>query len=52
MARIIRCECGFVAQADSDDAVVAQIREHMQQDHPALRDAVGLEEIRGWIEMG
>jgi predicted small metal-binding protein len=52
MARIIRCECGFVAQADTDDTVIDQIREHMRQDHPALHDAVGLEEIQGWIEVG
>ena len=36
MAKLIRCECGFVARGDTDDQVVAAIREHMATDHPAL----------------
>jgi predicted small metal-binding protein len=51
MASIIRCECGFIARADSDDAVIAQIREHMRRDHPAVNDAVEPDELRGWIEI-
>ncbi len=51
MARIIRCECGFVARADSDDGVIAEIRAHMGQDHPALLETVATEELRGWIEL-
>ena len=34
MARIIRCECGYVARGDSDEAVVTAIRAHMAADHP------------------
>ncbi len=36
MAKLIRCECGFVAQGDRDDQVVGAIRGHMAADHPAL----------------
>jgi len=36
MARIIRCECGYVARGDRDDQVIEDIRSHMRQDHPAL----------------
>jgi predicted small metal-binding protein len=51
MSRIIRCECGFVARADTDDEVIDEIRAHMAEDHPALLEAVATEELRGWIEL-
>jgi predicted small metal-binding protein len=51
MARLIRCECGFVARAETDDEVIAEIRGHMRQDHPALLEAVATDELRGWIEL-
>ena len=51
MARLIRCECGFVARGDTDDQVIGVIREHMGQDHPALLETVATEELRGWIEL-
>jgi len=41
MARIIRCECGYVARGDSDNDVVDSIRDHMRTDHPALLETVG-----------
>jgi len=51
MARLIRCECGFVARGDTDDQVIQLIRVHMEQDHPALLEAVATGELRGWIEL-
>jgi hypothetical protein len=51
MARLIRCECGFVARGDTDVQVIANIRGHMQEDHPALLETVATEELRGWIEL-
>ena len=51
MARIIRCECGFVAHGDTEDQVVAAIREHMRSDHPALLETVGDEDLRGLIHI-
>ena len=51
MARIIRCECGYVARGDSDDDVISTIREHMSTDHPALLDTVGHEDLLGWIQV-
>ena len=50
-ARPIRCECGFVARADSDDEVITIIRGHMAEDHPALLETVADDELRGWIEL-
>jgi predicted small metal-binding protein len=51
MARLIQCECGFVARGDSDDQVVGVIRDHMASDHPALLDAVSREDLLGWIRV-
>jgi predicted small metal-binding protein len=50
MAKQITCECGFVARAETDEAVIAQIREHMRSDHPELLDKVSQEDLLGWIE--
>ena len=50
MAKLIRCECGFVARGDSDDQVVSVIRGHMATDHPALLESVSNEDLMGWIQ--
>jgi predicted small metal-binding protein len=50
MAKLIRCECGFVAQGSSDDEVVRVIRGHMADDHPALLDTVSPEDLLSWIQ--
>ena len=49
MAKLIRCECGFVARGDNDDQVIGAIRGHMATDHPVLLDAVSREDLLGWI---
>jgi len=51
MARLIRCECGFVARGDSDDQVIDVIRGHMATDHPALLEKVGRDDLLGWIRV-
>lgn len=51
MAKLIRCECGFVARGDDDDQVVAQIRGHLASDHPALLETVSREDLISWIKV-
>jgi predicted small metal-binding protein len=51
MARQVKCECGYVGRADTDDEVVAVIRDHIRTDHPELLDRVTDEQIRDWIEI-
>ena len=51
MTRQVKCECGYVARADSDDEVVAEIREHIRSDHPDLMEKVSDEEIHSWVEI-
>ena len=50
MTKLINCECGYVARAGSDDAVVDLIRAHMESDHPELLARVSDEDLRGWIQ--
>lgn len=51
MARIIRCECGFVARGDSEDEVIEAIQGHLRTDHPALSDSVSRDDLLGWIQV-
>jgi predicted small metal-binding protein len=51
MARQVKCECGYVARAQTDQEVLADIREHIRTDHPELLGKVGDEQIIDWIEV-
>jgi predicted small metal-binding protein len=51
MAKIIRCECGFIARGVDDDEVVGAIRAHMATDHPALLESVTNDDLHGWIQV-
>jgi predicted small metal-binding protein len=51
MARIIRCECGFIARGDGEDEVIEVIRGHMRSDHPALLESVSREDLLGWMQV-
>lgn len=50
MAKLIRCECGYVARGDVDVAVVTAIEAHMAADHPALLAQVDRADLFGWIQ--
>jgi predicted small metal-binding protein len=36
MARVIRCECGYIARGETDDELVAVAERHIESDHPDL----------------
>ena len=40
MTRQVRCECGYTARGQTDDAVIALVLTHLETDHP---DLVGTE---------
>jgi len=50
MAKVINCECGFVASGATDDEVVDAIRAHMATDHPELLSSVDRQDLYGWIQ--
>ena len=51
MAKLIRCECGYVARAATDDEVIVAIRAHMATDHPAVLGRVTQDDLLGWIQV-
>ena len=51
MAKLIRCECGFVVRGDTDEEVIGAIRGHIASDHPTLLQAVSREDLLGWIQV-
>jgi predicted small metal-binding protein len=51
MARQVKCECGYTARGDSDEDVVAEIRDHIRSDHPELMEQVSDEDIASWVEI-
>jgi predicted small metal-binding protein len=51
MARQVKCECGYIARGETDDDVVAEIRDHLRSDHPELDEKVSDEKIRDWVEI-
>ena len=36
MARIINCECGYVAHGNDDEEVLADLEAHIRRDHPEI----------------
>lgn len=52
MAKLIRCECGYIARGDDDEQVVSSIEAHMRSDHPAVLAGMDRAEIFDWIEEG
>jgi hypothetical protein len=51
IARVINCECGYVARGDSDDEVLADIEAHLRTDHPELVGQVSRQDELGWIQI-
>ena len=51
MARQIKCECGYVARAETDDEVIEMVERHVRSDHPELAETETREEIASWIEV-
>ena len=36
MSLIITCECGYMIRGDSESALIASAREHLEANHPAI----------------
>jgi hypothetical protein len=36
MAKVIRCQCGYLGRGDTADKAAAVIEVHMRSDHPEL----------------
>jgi predicted small metal-binding protein len=51
MLKQVRCECGYVARAESEEEVITQVLAHVARDHPALAETETADDIRSWIEL-
>ena len=50
MAKLIRCECGYVARGETDDELLAAAERHIELDHPDLVGQVGGDDLRAMAE--
>jgi hypothetical protein len=50
MAKVIRCQCGFLGHGDSADEAAAVIEVHMSSDHPELVGKVTREDLVAMAE--
>ena len=47
MAKVVHCECGADVRAESDDELVANVEQHVQDHHPELVGQMTREQILG-----
>jgi predicted small metal-binding protein len=50
MAKVINCECGYVVRGESDDELVANAEEHINQQHPELVGKLSRGDLLGMAE--
>lgn len=50
MAKLCKCECGYVARGQTDDEVVAKLEAHVREEHPDLVGKVARKDVLAWIE--
>jgi len=51
MAMILRCECGELTRAESEDELVAIVERHIAEQHPDLVGRLTPEDILGMAEV-
>ena len=52
MAKIIRCQCGFLGRGDTVDEAATVIEAHMREDHPELVGKVTKQDLIAMAEEG
>lgn len=50
MAKVINCECGYVARGETDDELLADAEQHVQSVHPDLVGKLSRENLLGMAE--
>jgi predicted small metal-binding protein len=45
MAKIINCECGYVARGENDEELLADAHRHIEDQHPDLVGKVSDDEL-------
>jgi predicted small metal-binding protein len=52
MAKVIDCECGMTIRGETDDEVLDQAEQHVQENHPDLVGTITREQLEAWIQEG
>ncbi|MGN6868278.1 MAG: hypothetical protein ACTHMY_07745 [Solirubrobacteraceae bacterium] len=50
MAKVIRCQCGFLGRGSTVDEAARAIEAHMREDHPELVGKVTREDLTAMAE--
>jgi predicted small metal-binding protein len=50
MAKIIRCQCGFLGRGETPDEAATVIEAHMREDHPELVGKVTRQDLVAMAE--
>jgi predicted small metal-binding protein len=50
MAKVINCECGYVARGETDDELVADAEQHIRSVHPDLAGKMSRDDLLGMAE--
>jgi predicted small metal-binding protein len=50
MAKRVDCPCGATVRGDSDDELVANVEQHMQEKHPDMVGTMSREQILGMAQ--
>jgi predicted small metal-binding protein len=45
LMKAVHCPCGEVVEAETDDELVEQVRQHVREDHPELENEYTREKI-------
>ena len=50
MSLLINCECGRVVRAETEDEIVAKVKQHVAEDHPELQGKLSRDDIVAMAE--
>jgi predicted small metal-binding protein len=50
MAKLIKCECGYVARGETDRELLAEAEKHIRADHPDLVGRITEEDLLAMAE--
>lgn len=50
MAKVIKCECGYVARGETEEELIAEAERHIQSDHPDLVGRIGRDDLLAMAE--
>jgi len=50
MAKVIRCQCGFLARGETPDDAADAIEAHLRSDHPELAEGVRRDDLLAMTE--